>query len=242
MVVTKAQRPQPVVLDRMSVSVAQEAIEASAVCVINSDLPTSGIADQQVVTEKAEVWWRKCHTPGRIEPRTVLQPLQQLALRREFVHESEAREVEVVVLCGVLLSISHIQIPVDLLDVERSKTLGDFFVLERLIILFTAKTHGSEVGVVNLDTTGTEIRDVEEKRSGSSHLRNGRTFVHGTRGGIGLCGVVHYHECIMRKIIGIDSRPPSHNRAVFGDKGEYGHRCFAVRLKHETRCRGENYT
>src|SRR5215469_15018015 len=226
----------------MSVDVAEEAIKTPVVDVINGDLPAPGIADQEVVTEKAEVCRRKGHTPGRIQPRTVLQPLQQLALRREFVHESEAREVEVVVLCGVLLSISHIQIPVDLLDVERSKTLGDFFVLERLIILFTAKTHGSEVGVVNLDTPGTEIRDVEEKRSGSSHLRNGRAFVHGTRGGIGVCGVVHYHECIMRKIIGIDCRTPSHNRAVFGDKGEYRGRLFAVRLKHETRCPGENYT
>src|SRR6516225_3684608 len=173
----------------MSVGVTEKPIEPLAVDVISSDLAAPGIADQQVVTEKAEVWRRKCHTPGRIQPRTVLQPLQELARRREFVHESEAREVEVVVLCGVLLSISHIQIPVDLLDVERSKTLGDFFVLERLIILFTlftAKTHGIEVGVVNLDTPGTEIRDVEEKRSGSSHLRNGRAFVHGTRGGIGL--------------------------------------------------------
>ena len=42
----KAQRPQPVVLDRMSVSVAQEVIETPAVYVIDSDLPTSGIADQ----------------------------------------------------------------------------------------------------------------------------------------------------------------------------------------------------
>jgi len=46
MVVAKAQRPEPVVLGRMSVSVAQQVIEASAVYVINSDLPTSGIADQ----------------------------------------------------------------------------------------------------------------------------------------------------------------------------------------------------
>jgi len=46
MVVAKAQRPEPVVLDRMSVSVARQVIETPAVYVINSDLPTSGIANQ----------------------------------------------------------------------------------------------------------------------------------------------------------------------------------------------------
>ena len=46
MVVAKAQRPQAVVLDRMSVGVAQQAIETPAVNVINSDLPAACIADQ----------------------------------------------------------------------------------------------------------------------------------------------------------------------------------------------------
>lgn len=79
-VVAKAQRPKPVVLERMSVCVAEEAIEVPAVDVINGDLPAAGIADQQVVAEEAEVWRRKGHSPGRIQPRTVLQSLQQLAL------------------------------------------------------------------------------------------------------------------------------------------------------------------
>ena len=56
MVVAKAQRPQPVVLDRMSVRVAEQAIEAPAGNVIDSDLPASGIADQQVVAEEAEIF------------------------------------------------------------------------------------------------------------------------------------------------------------------------------------------
>jgi hypothetical protein len=98
-----------------------------------------------------------------------VQPLQQLARRREFVHESEAWEVEIVVLRCVLLGIGHIQIPIDLLDVEWRKTLRDFFVLERSVIILTltAKTDGLEGGVVNLDTPGTDIRDVKVKRSAS---------------------------------------------------------------------------
>src|SRR5216683_1527710 len=48
MVVAKAQCPQAVVLDRMSVGVAEETIEAPAVDVVNDNLPAPGIADQHV--------------------------------------------------------------------------------------------------------------------------------------------------------------------------------------------------
>jgi len=66
MVIAKAERPQPVVLQRMSIGVAEEAIEAPAVDIVNSDLPAPGVADQQMVAEKAEIRRRQRHTPGRI--------------------------------------------------------------------------------------------------------------------------------------------------------------------------------
>ena len=55
MVVAKSKRPQPIVLDCMSVGVTEEAVELSTVEVINGDLPTAGITDEQVVAEEAEV-------------------------------------------------------------------------------------------------------------------------------------------------------------------------------------------
>jgi hypothetical protein len=69
MVVAEAQRPQAVVLNRMSVDIAEETIEAPALDVVSSNLPAPGIADQQVVAEEAEICRRQCHTPGRIQPR-----------------------------------------------------------------------------------------------------------------------------------------------------------------------------
>jgi hypothetical protein len=240
MVVTKPQRPQAVVLDGMSVGVTKQTIKMPAVDIINSDLPAAGIADKEAIAEEPEICRGQCHTPGRIQPRTVLQPLQQLALRREFVHESEARKIEVVVLGGVLLGIGHIQIPIDLLHVEWSKTVRDFFVSEGLILPFSSKTHGMEVGVVHFDTRSTDIRDVKEKWSTSCHLRDGRTFVNSTGGSSGICGVIHYHECIVRKIIRIDTRTPSHDRAVFGDKRKHGGGCFTIRHKRKPRCCREN--
>ncbi len=86
--------------------------------------------------------------------------------------------------------------------------MRNFVIYERLIIAITItvaiKIHGIEVGVVNLDTPSTDIRDVEEKRSTSRHLRDCRAFVDSTCGGCGIGGVIHYHECVMGKVSGID--------------------------------------
>jgi len=65
MIVAKSERPQPIVLDRMSVGVTEEAIELPTVDVINGDLPAPGVADQQMVAEKAEIRRRQRDTPGR---------------------------------------------------------------------------------------------------------------------------------------------------------------------------------
>src|SRR4029077_6131293 len=128
MVIAKAQRPQAVVLYRMTVGIAEQAIESAAGDVIDGDLAAPCVSYQQVIAEEAEISRRQCHPPGCIQPRTVLQSLQQLAFGRELVDESEAWEIEVVVLRGVLLGIGHIEVPVDILHVEGSKTLGNFAV------------------------------------------------------------------------------------------------------------------
>src|SRR2546428_6430102 len=204
----------------MSVGVAEQAIEAPAGNVIDRDLPAPGIADQQVVAEKAEICRRQGYTPGRVQPRTVLQPLQQLAFGRELVHESKAREIEVVVLGGILLGIGHIQVPIDVLHVEGSKALWEFAIKERgATVVVATKIHGLEVGVVNLDAPRTNVRDVEEKRSTSRHLRDGRALVNGTGGGCGISGVVHDHECVIGEVLGINSRAPGYYGSIFCHEG-----------------------
>ena len=55
MIVTKPQRPQPVVLDCMSIGIPQEADELAAVGVVHGDLPAPGIADKQMVAEGPKV-------------------------------------------------------------------------------------------------------------------------------------------------------------------------------------------
>src|ERR1700756_1478779 len=243
MVIAKSQRPQPVVLDRVSVCVAEEAVEAPTVEVINSDLPAACIADQQVVAEEAKVCRGKCHTPGRIQPRTVLQPLQQLTFRREFVHESEAREIEVIVLRSILFGIGHIQIPVDLLHVERRKTLGDLTIKEPgAPIVFGNKIHRIEFCVVNLDAPSTNIRNVEEKWSTSRHLRDGRAFVHSPGGGGGITRIINDHECVIGEVVGINCRAPGDYGSVFGHEGESCAGGSALHLERESRSSRENHS
>ncbi len=67
---------------------------------------------------------------------------------------------------GVLLGIGHIQIPIDVLHIEGSKTFGDCAINEcGATIVVATKIHGLEVCVVDFDAPRTNIGDVEEERS-----------------------------------------------------------------------------
>jgi len=87
MVVAKAQCPQAVVLDRMSVGVAEETIEAPAVDVVNSDLPAPGIADQHVVENSGHYFCPRLELspppsePARVNAYTLLFPVPGGTLR-----------------------------------------------------------------------------------------------------------------------------------------------------------------
>ena len=76
-----------VVLDRMSVGVAEETIEAPAVDVVNSDLPAPGIADQHVVENSGHYFCPRLELspppsePARVNAYTLLFPVPGGTLR-----------------------------------------------------------------------------------------------------------------------------------------------------------------
>src|ERR1700681_4969214 len=74
LVVAKAQRPQAIVLQPVSIGIAEEAIETSAL-VVDSNLSAACIADQQVVAEEPEVRRRYGDAPRSIEPWPLFQSL-----------------------------------------------------------------------------------------------------------------------------------------------------------------------
>src|SRR5260370_32848106 len=126
MIITDLQCPQPVVLERMPVGIAEEPIEAAAGEVVNSDLTAAGIADEEVVAIEAEVCRRQRDAPGCIQPRSALQPLQKLTGRRELVDKSETREAQIIMFSRVLVRVGNIQVAIDCLYIKRSETLGNF--------------------------------------------------------------------------------------------------------------------
>ena len=79
MVIAELQCPQTIILECVSVGVAEEAVEVTALDVINCDLSAAGISNQQVITEEAEVGRRNSDTPRRIQSGAPLQPLQEPA-------------------------------------------------------------------------------------------------------------------------------------------------------------------
>jgi hypothetical protein len=66
------------------------------------------------------------------------------------------------------------------------------------------KIDGIEIGVVNLDTTRTDIGHIKKKRPTRDHLRDSRAFVYRPRGGGGSLGIIPHYERIVRKVFGIN--------------------------------------
>ena len=125
MIIAELQCPQPIVLECMPVGIAQETVEAAAGHVVDSDLAAAGVPDKEVIAIEAEVCRCQCNTPGRIQPRSAFQPLQQLTRRRVLVDKAESWKVEIVMFGCVLTCAGNIQLAVDLLYIERSKPLGN---------------------------------------------------------------------------------------------------------------------
>lgn len=181
-VIAESKGPKTVVLQRMSIRISQKIIEASAVGVIDGNLSATCISDQQMIAYEAEVRGCQRDAPWSVQPRAVLQSLQQLPLWREFVHKTLAWEVCVIVLAGILLRICYVETPIYLLHVEGRKTGRDLMIMERSVIIIadTAKIDQLEVGVIDFYPTGSKVGDVQKTGPARCHLSYGCSLVNGT--------------------------------------------------------------
>src|SRR4029077_16515368 len=124
-------------------------------------------------------------------------------------------------LSRILFGIRHIQIPVDVLHVERSKAFGDCAIQKRVATIFfvATKIGGLEVCVVNLDAPSKNYGEMEEEWSPRRHLCDGRALINGTGGSRGVRRVVHHHECVIGEV-GTNSRAPGYDGSIFCYEGE----------------------
>src|ERR1700745_958816 len=116
----------------------------------------------------------------------------------------------------VLPRVSNIEVAVDRLYIKRGKTLGNLSIYESRTAIDIGEMDGIELCVIDLDTARSNICHVKVRWSTSPPLRSGCAFIHGFGGSRRIVGVRHDDECIVGKILRIDSRTPGDNRSIFG--------------------------
>jgi hypothetical protein len=130
-VVGWADIPEPVDSDGVSVGVLEQALELSGDEVIDGDgsatlgsAATGELADEEIVTEGAEVLRGKGYAPGSVEPVAMLEALEKAALGGEDVDIAKARAVGFARLTLLVESVGDDDIVADGLDVERNVVGG----------------------------------------------------------------------------------------------------------------------
>src|SRR5882724_631424 len=126
--------------------------------------------------------------------------------RREDFNEAETVTGDIIVPGGVLLGVGDEESATDVLNIERREAVGDFLGFERLF----SKAHALEVGVIDFNSRGTEIGNVE--KFVAVDFAGGCAFVDGAvRGAV--IGVVNDEYGILSAI-------PAGDRSVFRGKDE----------------------
>src|SRR5712691_1315091 len=126
--------------------------------------------------------------------------------RREDFNEAETVTGDIIVPGGVLLGVGDEESATDVLNIERREAVGNFLGFERLF----SKAHALEVGVIDFNSRGTEIGNVE--KFVAVDFAGGCAFVDGAvRGAV--IGVVNDEYGVLSAI-------PAGDRSVFRGKDE----------------------
>src|SRR5262249_12373860 len=125
------QRPEAGIDDRRVGGVPDLPEEVARVEIERVDHAVAEIADEERVVEVAESLERRPrHAPRRVELSLAGEPVDELAVRVEDVHEAVARAGDVVLPVRVLLGVGHVQLRVDRRDSEGRESLWDLVILE----------------------------------------------------------------------------------------------------------------
>src|SRR6266851_1042683 len=131
--------------------------------------------------------------------------------RCEDFDKAQTRAGDVIMPGGVLLRVSDEEGAADVLNVEGGKAARKSLVFEGIY----AREHALEVGVIDFDFGGAEIRDVEKFLA--VDFADGRAFVDRTVGTASV-GIVDFQNSIS----GVDAGVPAGDGAILGDKDENG--------------------
>src|SRR4051812_15344112 len=107
------QAPQSVVLNRLAVLAAQQAVDASRGWVVGHDPAAAELAHEQIAGECAEAGGRFRHAPRGVHGIGVLKTQEHAAVWLEYRNSAKPRAVYFVFLAGFELRIGDHQPPAD---------------------------------------------------------------------------------------------------------------------------------
>src|SRR5262249_15496842 len=146
------------------------------------DVAVAEVADEQVITEVAELGRGDGFAPGRVQQPAGREPLEQHAVGVVYVHETVPHAGNVVALGGVLLRVGDEKLAGEVFDVERGEARGDGGVAK-----VAGKRGGGESRVEDVNLPGPEIGSEEERAGGvraqgETLVDRGGRVVHGQDG------------------------------------------------------------
>src|SRR5215475_11290457 len=164
------ERPEIPYLDRGTAGVFQLAEEMIGLRIEDIDRPIAEISDKEIVGELAKAGGRDRKSPGRIERSARCDPVQQVPVQVELIHETIASTGDVIVFGVILQCERDEQVAVKNLNVERRKA-------GRQVMIGKA-FHLLEVVVEDVDGAIAEVCRV--KQGAMVSLRNRETLVDGS--------------------------------------------------------------
>src|ERR1700688_689455 len=180
--IAECQRPKSVDEQQGIVGSLHETFKLVVEAVERSDPTASKVSHQDRVAEGAEISWRPYHSPRGIEPRAVFEVADVFPRRCEDFNVAQAIAGHIIVPIGGLLGVSDKQAAANVLYIERRETLGNAVGATVVVAVLgvygervTRQSHRFEIGVVDFDSAGTKIRDVQETLS--VIVRYGHAFI-----------------------------------------------------------------
>src|SRR6266851_8813232 len=201
-IVAKRNRPQAIDVNRIVVRILQLPVEAAGDRVEGQNLTAAELSDQHIMAMRAKVTRCQRKSPGSIEPRPSLQPVQQPSMRREDVDKAQPGAGLLIVLAGPLLREGNIQITSDVLNVERRKPFRQPLILKAVLLL----VYRLEAGIEDLHLPLAKIRDIEKT------LRPIRGLGSGDRRALEHRILLIHHDYSLR---GLHPRVPTRDRPLF---------------------------
>ena len=153
----KGKSPQTRNADHIIILIPQFSLKMTRNSVKREDLTAPELANQNAMTETAEITWRLNQTPRSIIQGTVFQAVQHFTFWGKDIHRAQAWAKGHKILRLVLLGKSYVEVTPDVLHIEGNKVLRQVVIHKREV----CSRRRLEVCVENSDFAFVHISHIE---------------------------------------------------------------------------------